>query len=632
MARAREIGGDEHRLPGPRHGRRRVPARGGGPDHGARPSATSSSRSPTIDHVIFALRGAAAYEAFGTAINAPSASGSRRRRRDELPESSPTDEQRDELVEEVAREIQLRGLTSSAVLFLEASRGRTAPSAPTRCCSSTRPCAALFGGELAVGQRDARRRDRHRAAHRAARGARRGSRLGRLTRRAGVAARRRHPGSICAVTAEPRAFLAIDQGSATTSVALIGRVGIDLALAGRPGRAGVRRRRDRRRSAWSTASSPRTRPCRDIVGAMAVADADDLPRLTVTQPADPPSWPSWPARNGRSPRSAPPPTGAAGGPSAASVETRRPAGDDRACSSIRRSRPSWPVPATRRGPTSASTHRRAAVARGRGRRSGARTCRSSWPAACPRARPRSATSPRGPARSCSRRRPTRARRWPDPLATLLLELALPGRRPAPGDRRRDPGPRRRPRSAGRDRSSSATTPRSGPAPRRRPAAVTATARPGRRADAPPSPRTTRTTRSSTASSCGRPCPRTGIACATGCASCASRHGRTWPARAPRCAWPPPGRPSARLVGAHAAGRLASRTGPRRDRAAACGRRSRRRPSPWPSSTSSAGPGPASSPSTTAGCWACSARSPTRASAACCWATWPTTCWRRWAAS
>ena len=32
------------------------------------------------------------------------------------------DDQRDELVEQVAREIQLRGLTSSAVLFLEASR------------------------------------------------------------------------------------------------------------------------------------------------------------------------------------------------------------------------------------------------------------------------------------------------------------------------------------------------------------------------------------------------------------------------------------------------------------------------------------------------------------------------------
>jgi hypothetical protein len=34
----------------------------------------------------------------------------------------PTDDQRDELVEEVVREIQLRGLTASAVHFLEASR------------------------------------------------------------------------------------------------------------------------------------------------------------------------------------------------------------------------------------------------------------------------------------------------------------------------------------------------------------------------------------------------------------------------------------------------------------------------------------------------------------------------------
>jgi hypothetical protein len=33
-----------------------------------------------------------------------------------------TEEQRDDLVEEVAREIQLYGLTSSAVCFLEASR------------------------------------------------------------------------------------------------------------------------------------------------------------------------------------------------------------------------------------------------------------------------------------------------------------------------------------------------------------------------------------------------------------------------------------------------------------------------------------------------------------------------------
>jgi len=36
--------------------------------------------------------------------------------------SDPTDEERDELVEQVAREIQLRGLTTSAVHFLHASR------------------------------------------------------------------------------------------------------------------------------------------------------------------------------------------------------------------------------------------------------------------------------------------------------------------------------------------------------------------------------------------------------------------------------------------------------------------------------------------------------------------------------
>jgi hypothetical protein len=34
----------------------------------------------------------------------------------------PTEEQRDELVEQVAREIQVRGLTGPAVHFLEASR------------------------------------------------------------------------------------------------------------------------------------------------------------------------------------------------------------------------------------------------------------------------------------------------------------------------------------------------------------------------------------------------------------------------------------------------------------------------------------------------------------------------------
>ena len=40
-----------------------------------------------------------------------------------MPTPSPqSEEQRDELVEQVAREIQLRGLTTSAVHFLQASR------------------------------------------------------------------------------------------------------------------------------------------------------------------------------------------------------------------------------------------------------------------------------------------------------------------------------------------------------------------------------------------------------------------------------------------------------------------------------------------------------------------------------
>lgn len=39
-----------------------------------------------------------------------------------FPNVEPTDEQRDELVELVAREIQLRGLTGPAVHFLQASR------------------------------------------------------------------------------------------------------------------------------------------------------------------------------------------------------------------------------------------------------------------------------------------------------------------------------------------------------------------------------------------------------------------------------------------------------------------------------------------------------------------------------
>ena len=98
-------------------------------------------KSPTIDYLIFALRGVAAYRQFEIALAPESQPVAARRSR--CPEHAgcvavprrigggrarvtepfeTSDEQRDELVEQVAREIQLRGLTAPAVGFLEASR------------------------------------------------------------------------------------------------------------------------------------------------------------------------------------------------------------------------------------------------------------------------------------------------------------------------------------------------------------------------------------------------------------------------------------------------------------------------------------------------------------------------------
>jgi hypothetical protein len=57
------------------------------------------------------------------------------------------DEQRDELVEEVAREIQLRGLTASAVSFLQASRPYR-PLGPHAMLFFDPVLHNLFGGEL----------------------------------------------------------------------------------------------------------------------------------------------------------------------------------------------------------------------------------------------------------------------------------------------------------------------------------------------------------------------------------------------------------------------------------------------------------------------------------------------------
>jgi hypothetical protein len=60
----------------------------------------------------------------------------------------PTEEQRNELVEQVAREIQLRGLTSSAVHFLEASRPYRALGANAMLFFDP-VLRGIFGGDLA---------------------------------------------------------------------------------------------------------------------------------------------------------------------------------------------------------------------------------------------------------------------------------------------------------------------------------------------------------------------------------------------------------------------------------------------------------------------------------------------------
>lgn len=62
-------------------------------------------------------------------------------------EYEPSEEQRDELVEQVAREIQVRGLTSSAVLFLEASRPYRALGANAMLFFDP-VLRGVFGGEL----------------------------------------------------------------------------------------------------------------------------------------------------------------------------------------------------------------------------------------------------------------------------------------------------------------------------------------------------------------------------------------------------------------------------------------------------------------------------------------------------
>ncbi len=64
-----------------------------------------------------------------------------------MPPYERSEEQRDELVEQVAREIQLRGLTAPAVLFLEASRPYR-PLGSNAMLFFDPVLRSLFGGEL----------------------------------------------------------------------------------------------------------------------------------------------------------------------------------------------------------------------------------------------------------------------------------------------------------------------------------------------------------------------------------------------------------------------------------------------------------------------------------------------------
>jgi hypothetical protein len=144
MARAREIGGDEHRLSGARHGRRRVPARGGGQDHGL--DRSRRAREQPHDRARD-LRPARRQRVPRLRRRASSRHPRRSAARREHPVRERED-QRDELVEQVAREIQLRGLTGPAVHFLEASRPYRALGANAMLFFDP-VLRGLFGGDLA---------------------------------------------------------------------------------------------------------------------------------------------------------------------------------------------------------------------------------------------------------------------------------------------------------------------------------------------------------------------------------------------------------------------------------------------------------------------------------------------------
>ena len=148
-------------------------------------------RTPSsIEHVIFALRGAAAYDAFAAALSAGEPAPRDRSSRPppprtlhDLPDGAARRTARG-AVEAVAREIRLRGLTGPAVHFLEASRPYRPLGAPAMLFFDP-TLRELFGGETPSATELLRDDTRDRGAHRPARGAGRVRRLGRLTARPG---------------------------------------------------------------------------------------------------------------------------------------------------------------------------------------------------------------------------------------------------------------------------------------------------------------------------------------------------------------------------------------------------------------------------------------------------------------
>ena len=158
----------QRRLPGPRDRRRRVPARRGAPGSPSRPCATSCAAARPSSTSIFALRGSRGLRGLRAAALKRDAEADRRRDAHEHASYEATEEQRDELVEQVAREIQLRGLTGPAVHFLEASRPYRAARRERDAVLRPGPARRCSAATSRVGQRDPRRRRRDRAAHRAA--------------------------------------------------------------------------------------------------------------------------------------------------------------------------------------------------------------------------------------------------------------------------------------------------------------------------------------------------------------------------------------------------------------------------------------------------------------------------------